>query len=162
LICPLRKGPFGVDAINAAILSRQQKRLSLGQWWAAPIIITNNDSALQLYNGAPGVVMGRYRGGSIPFGDEEVILGDGRPLLLSQLPGYEIAFALSVHKSQGSEYEQVVCYLPPGSEEFAKAALYTAVTRAKRSVRLMGDRATLDAMIKTRSQQENGLMERMV
>jgi exodeoxyribonuclease V alpha subunit len=161
LICPLRKGPCGVDAMNTVILRRQQQMLSLGQWWAAPIILTNNDSSLQLYNGSPGIVIGRYRGGTIPHGDEEAVLSDGRSFLLNQLPGYEIAFALSVHKSQGSEYEQVVCCLPPGSEEFAREALYTAITRAKRSVRLVGDRATLEAMIVARSRQENGLLDRM-
>lgn len=160
LICPLRKGPFGVDAMNAAILYRQQQSLSLGQWWAAPIILTNNDSSHQLYNGSAGIVMGRYCGGMIPHGNEEAVLSDGRSFLLNQLPGYEIAFALSVHKSQGSEYERVVCCLPPGSEEFGREALYTALTRAKRSVRIVGNRATLDAMIVARSRHENGLLER--
>ncbi len=161
LISPLRKGPFGVDTMNEAILRRQQQKLSLGQWWAAPIILTNNDSSLELYNGSPGIVIGQYRGGSIPNGSEEAVLADGRSFLLNQLPGYEIAFALSVHKSQGSEYQQVVCCLPEGSEEFAREALYTAVTRAKGSVRIVGDRATLEAMVVARSRQENGLQERM-
>jgi exodeoxyribonuclease V alpha subunit len=161
LISPLRKGQFGVDAINAAILRRQQQKLSFDQWWAAPIILTNNDSSLQLYNGSPGIVVGRYRGGTIPYGNEETILGDGRVFLLNQLPGYEFAFALSIHKSQGSEYEEVVCCLPHGSEEFAREALYTAVTRAKRLVRLAGDRDVLDSMLGARSRQENGLLERM-
>jgi len=160
LICPLRKGPCGVDAINADILRRLQQKLSLGSWWAAPIVLTNNDSSLQLYNGSPAIVIGRYCGGSIPGGNEEVVFNDGRSFFLSQLPGYEIAFALSVHKSQGSEYEQVICALPSGSEQFAREALYTAITRAKHSVRLLGDRATLDAMIQIRSCQQNGLMER--
>jgi len=161
LISPLRKGPFGVDTMNEAILRRQQQKLSWGQWWAAPIILTNNDSSLELYNGSPGIVIGQYRGGSIPNGCEEAILADGRSFLLNQLPGYEIAFALSVHKSQGSEYQQVVCCLPQGSEEFAREALYTAVTRAKGSIRIVGDRATLEAMVIARSRQENGLRERM-
>jgi exodeoxyribonuclease V alpha subunit len=160
LICPLRKGPFGVDTMNAAIIRHQHQKLSLGQWWAAPIILTHNDASLQLYNGSPGIVVGRYRGGTIPYGNEEVSLGDGRIFLLNQLPGYEIAFALSVHKSQGSEYDEVVCCLPPGSEEFAREALYTAVTRARRLIRLVGDRATLEAMIAIRSSQENGLLNR--
>jgi exodeoxyribonuclease V alpha subunit len=161
LVCPLRRGPRGVDAINAALLLRLQGRLSMGQWWAAPILVTDNDAELQLYNGTPGVVIGRYQGGHLPRGTEEAILSDGRTFPLYQLPSFEIAFALSVHKSQGSEFDDVICCLPEGSEEFAREALYTALTRAKKSVRLMGDRKTLEQMIAVRSRQENGLKERM-
>ena len=162
VICPLRQGPRGVDAINAALLKRQQGRLSRGQWWAAPILITSNDAALQLYNGTPGVVIGRYQGGELPCGTEEAIFADGRRFPLYELPSFEIAFALSVHKSQGSEFEHVVCYLPPGSEEFTREALYTALTRAKRSVRIAGTRETLEKMIAARSRQDNGFQERIL
>ncbi len=161
VICPLRRGPHGVDAINAALLCRLQQRLSRGQWWAAPILITSNDPSLQLYNGTPGVVIGRYSGGDLPRGTEEAVFADGRRLPLYQLPGFEIAFALSVHKSQGSEFEEVVCCLPPGSEEFTREALYTALTRAKRSVRIAGNRETLEKMIAVSSRQDNGFQERI-
>ena len=161
IICPLRKGPRGVDAINAKLLDYQQKQMSYGQWWAAPIIVTSNDAGLSLSNGTGGVVIGRYRGGRIPCGMEEAILTDGRSFPLHRLPSYEIAFALSVHKSQGSEFQGVVCCLPPGSEEFGREALYTALTRAKSEVRLAGDRLTLEAMMNHRSKQDNGLRERL-
>ncbi|MBF8262972.1 MAG: Exodeoxyribonuclease alpha chain [Parachlamydiales bacterium] len=161
VICPLRKGPLGIDAINRALLHRLQKRLVPGQWWAAPILVTNNDASLQLYNGTSGVVLAQYRGGALVRGFEEAFISDGRSFPLFQLPGYEIALALSVHKSQGSEFDQVVCCLPQGSEEFAREALYTALTRAKKKIRLAGDQTTLDAMMNTRSRQENGLRERM-
>jgi exodeoxyribonuclease V alpha subunit len=161
LICPLRKGSLGVDAINAALFRRLQNLLIPFQWWAVPILITENDASRRIFNGSSGVVLGVYRGQPMLTGREEAFLADGRSFTLNQLPGYELAFALSVHKSQGSEFENVICCLPPGSEEFGREALYTALTRAKRSVRLIGDRPVLERMIAGITRQENGIQERM-
>jgi exodeoxyribonuclease V alpha subunit len=155
IICPLRKGLHGVDALNRALLKKLQRSLLLGQWWAAPLLVTENDAAMQVYNGSSGIVIGQFHS-QILSGTEEVILADGRSLMLRALPGYEITFALSVHKSQGSEFDNVALLLPEGSEEFGLEALYTAVTRAKRSVRLIGSSLTLKKMM-VRCQQENNL-----
>ncbi len=161
LICPLRKGPFGVDALNQGLVSRLQKRLKVGQSWSAPILVTSNDPHLRLYNGTPGLLQGTYQGGSIPYGSESVLFGDGRTFSLRQLSGFEFAFALSAHKSQGSEFERVVCLLPPGSEEFCREALYTALTRAKEEIRLVGSRDVLEKMLNARTHLESGFRERM-
>jgi len=161
LICALRKGPLGVDALNQRALLYLQERLSFGQNWTAPILITSNDGAQKLYNGTPGVVRGTYRGGVIPYGSEEVLLSDGRLRLLRQLPGYEFAFALSAHKSQGSEFDRVLCLLSPGSEEFCREALYTALTRAKREIRLAGSKEVLEKMLSKTMRSENGIKERL-
>lgn len=161
LICPLRKGPFGVDAINRELLLRQERRLSLGERWSAPILITANDSQRKLYNGTTGILEGEYRGGKLPHGSEEARMADGRRFPLQELPGFEVAYALSTHKSQGSEFEQVLCLLPPGSEEFGREALYTALTRAKKTVRLVGTREVLEQMIAIKARQESGLQERL-
>ncbi len=141
LISPLRKGPFGVDAINARIMASNPSR--------APLLVTSNDPVQKLYNGTPGILT-----------SNEVHFADGRVLPLRQLPGYEFAFALSAHKSQGSEFERIVCLLSPGSEEFGRAALYTALTRAKKEIRLVGSRETLEAMAAKQIRCENGLKER--
>lgn len=146
VLCPLRKGPLGVDAINRALLERREKR---GRWRCAPILITGNDAQLKIYNGTAGIVLG-----------QEAFFPDGRSIPLGKLPGYEVAFALSVHKSQGSEFKTVLCCLPPGSEEFGKRALYTAVTRAKREVRFFGSKETLEALMAKESRQENGIKDR--
>lgn len=161
IICPLRRGSWGIDAMNAALLQQMQRRLRSGQWWAAPILVTDNDSHLQIYNGTSGIVVGQAVHGLLLRGSEEVVLSDGRSLILDQLPNYEIAFALSVHKSQGSEFDHVICCLPQGSEEFGRECLYTAITRAKKSIRLAGDRTTLEKMLALRSHQENGILERI-
>jgi exodeoxyribonuclease V alpha subunit len=161
IICPLRKGPFGVDALNQGLLSRLQKRLTIGQTWSAPILVTSNEAHLKLYNGTPGTLKGTYQGGAIPYGSEEVQFADGRTFTLRQLSGYEFAFALSAHKSQGSEFNRVVCLMPLGSEEFCREALYTAMTRAKEEIRLVGSREILEKMLYARSHVESGFRERM-
>lgn len=162
LISPLRKGPFGVDAINAGLLHRLEQRLAFGQSWSAPILVTSNDPLQKLYNGTPGLVRGTYQGSAIPNGSEEVLFADGRSFSLRQLPGYEFAFALSAHKSQGSEFERVVCLLPQGSEEFSREALYTALTRAKKEIRLVGSEEILEKMLAKGAQMESGLVERLI
>ena len=161
LICPLRQGPLGVDAINMQLVHRQQQRLHMGQWWAAPILSTGNDHELKIYNGTPGVILAKYEGGILPRGFEMAYFPDGRSFPLHRLPGYELAYALSVHKSQGSEFDEVFCLLPEGSEEFGKEALYTALTRAKKKVRLMGDPETLLKMIAAKSRPLSGIQERL-
>ena len=161
LICPLRQGPVGVDVINRTLLLRQQKELAFGNWWAAPILATGNDHELKIYNGTPGVILARYEGGSLPRGFEMVTFPDGRSFPLHRLPGYELAYALSVHKSQGSEFDEVFCILPEGSEEFGKEALYTALTRAKKRVRLAGSVNILLQMISSKSRPLSGIQERL-
>lgn len=161
LICPLRKGPYGVDALNAGLLARLQKRLSIGESWSAPILVTGNDPHFKVYNGTPGIVRGIYQGGKLPLGSEQVELVDGRMVSLRQLPGYEFAFAISAHKSQGSEFSRVVCLLPLGSDEFSREALYTALTRAKDEVCLVGDALVLENMMRSELKQCNGILERL-
>lgn len=118
---------------------------------AAPLLVTSNDPVQKLYNGTPGVL----KSGEVHF------VG-GRVIPLRQLPGYEYAFALSAHKSQGSEFDRVICLLPPGSEEFGREALYTALTRAKKEIRLVGSKEALEAMLAKQVRCENGLRERML
>lgn len=160
VICPLRKGPHGIEAMNAAMYHRMQKRLQPGQWWAMPILVTHNDENLRLYNGSTGVVVARKSVDHQRLGREEVFFPDGRSFVLDQVSGFEIAFALSAHKSQGSEFEHVICCLPPQSEEFGREALYTAMTRAKKSVRILGDRQTLESMVALKCHHENGIQNR--
>ncbi len=111
LLTPLRKGPYGVDQLNALYHGENRGKV--------PIIITENRGGF--VNGEVGYIEG-----------EETSFGV-KPQLL---PNYEYAYALSVHKSQGSEYDEVWLLLPPGSERFGREVLYTAITRAKKKVRI--------------------------
>jgi exodeoxyribonuclease V alpha subunit len=85
---------------------------------------------------------------------------EGRKIPASALPPYELGYVLSVHKSQGSEFDHVVVALPPGSEAFGREVLYTAVTRAKLSVVLCGDDEIVQKTVGRSSHRRSGLKMR--
>ncbi len=153
----LRQGPFGIDALNGQIVREMGLRVKAGQWWAIPIMITNNDPQQDLYNGSCGILIGKSRGG--------VRLQEGtayfpQPIPYKKLPPFETAFCLSIHKSQGSEFEKVLALFPQGSENFGREAFYTAVTRAKKQVEIITEEAVMNAMLLKRSVKSSGFNER--
>ena len=76
------------------------------------------------------------------------------------LPSFEHAYCLSVHKSQGSEFNHVLLVLPEGSESFGRAALYTGVTRAKKKLGIWGAEATINKMLSRSTRRHSGVLER--
>lgn len=142
VLTPLRQGRWGADFLNQRVF---QKALFSSKNWAVPILATVNDSWQNLYNGMEGVLMGK--GSQIEaafFFDSE----EKKMQKFTSCPPYELAFYLSIHKSQGSEYEEVILLFPPGSKNFGKEALYTAVTRAKKRVQMFGAKEELLGMMK--------------
>lgn len=136
ILCALRKGEFGVEEINrqleaalhAAGLVDSSNRFYHGR----PIMITSNDYTLNLYNGDIGLCLRdpqteqRIR---VFFQDAE---GQLRAILPSRLPGHETAYAMTVHKSQGSEFEHCLLVLPrQDSDLLNRELIYTGITRAK-------------------------------
>lgn len=160
ILCALRQGPFGVDALNRQIIAHFEAQLRPSNWMAIPILITQNDLKRQLYNGAMGVLIrqGFDSQATAYFFEGECI----RAIREGALPNYEVTFCLSVHKSQGSEFEEVLVLCPPGSERFGKEALYTAVTRAKRKATLMGDSSTFVQALATPTGKRSGFTERFL
>ncbi|HUD00971.1 MAG TPA: AAA family ATPase [Rhabdochlamydiaceae bacterium] len=148
ILSPVREGPFGVNVLNQEIFQlfyRQMKDLL-----AVPILITRTDYEAGLYNGEVGILWrSREKLLYAEFGD--------RKIPASALPPYELGYVLSVHKSQGSEFDHVLALVPPGSETFGREVLYTAVTRAKHSVILCGDQETIDKTISRSSHRRSGL-----
>ena len=135
VLCAHRRGPFGVEELNREIRSSLEAAgaLSPRAGLVEPLLVNRNDSAVGLFNGDVGVL---FREGS--DGARAVFPGEGdrvRRLSPSRLPPHEPAFAMSIHKSQGSEMDEVVVMLPPpGSPLLSRELLYTAVTRARRRV----------------------------
>lgn len=132
LLTPLREGPLGVETLNRLCLERYGSR-------SAPILITRNDDKNGLSNGDVGVLV--KHGGDLRRGDFAYFTDPQHPEGIRKIPAlllpkYEYAYALSVHKSQGSEYPHVILLLPKGSESFGRQVLYTAITRARRSISL--------------------------
>lgn len=153
----LRQGPFGIDALNRQIVHEMGRRIRKGQWWVIPIMITSNDPQQNLYNGSSGVLIGKSHGG--------VHLREGiayfpERIPFRKLPPFGTAFCLSIHKSQGSEFENVLALFPRGSENFGREAFYTAVTRAKKRVEIIGDENVMKAMLEKRSSKTSGFTER--
>lgn len=156
----LRQGPMGTDALNQQIILEMQRRIQPGQWWAIPIMVTSNEPRLDLYNGSCGVLIGKARGHSLHYASATAYFPD--KIAYKDLPPFEPAFCLSIHKSQGSEFEKVLSIFPKGSENFGKEALYTAVTRAKKSVEIVGEESILRAMLGNRSRRISGFTERLI
>ena len=133
VLCALREGPFGVERLNAFIKTRLGKRCPI------PMLITRNDRLQAVANGDVGVVMP----------DEPKVLhlpGDDGPrrIRMELLPATELAFATTIHKSQGSEFDDVAIVLPPDGENplLTREILYTGITRTKGSVHVYaGDEA---------------------
>ncbi len=161
-----RRGPGGVEQLNPAIarlledagLLAPAARLALGQ----PVIVTRNDYNVMLFNGDIGLVLpdparpGRRR---VVFAAPD---GRARALAPARLPAHAMAFALSVHKAQGSEFDAVAVVLPEAdSPILSRELLYTAVTRARRSVTVFGSAALVRAAIERRIERASGLAGRL-
>jgi exodeoxyribonuclease V alpha subunit len=158
ILSPLRKGPWGVDQLNLLLWQKISRQAPKKGWMAIPIMIVANDYQNELFNGEMGVLMRK-----LPVENIECTQMDDYALFPGKdkgenvrrfsallLPRYELAYCLSVHKSQGSEFEHVFLVMPEGSELFGREVFYTAVTRARKKLDLFGSEHIL---MKTISQQ---------
>ncbi len=155
----LRQGPQGIDALNREMIEEIARRIKPGQWWSIPILITSNEPRLELYNGTCGVLIGKSKG-SLKLRDGIAYFAERDCIRSAFLPPFEPSFCLSVHKSQGSEFDQVLALFPQGSEHFGREALYTAITRAKKKIELVIKEEVLRKMLSHRSRRTSGFTER--
>jgi len=167
VICALRKGPYGVIAINGLIeKSLKEKGLIkiFGKWYRCkPIMITANDYNLKLFNGDTGIVFqdkenrGLLR---IFFRSED----DGiRKIAPPRIADYETAYAITVHKSQGSEFKDIVIILSDRQTEIlTRELIYTAITRAKRHVEIWGREDVFVEAVKKRIKRQSGIKEALI
>lgn len=167
ILCVLRQGPFGVEAVNRAIV-----RLLLGQWggrygqgeWyqGRPIMVTRNDPTLALSNGDIGLTWPDPAAGHalrVFFVNEN---GAMRALSPARLPPHETVFCMTVHKSQGSEFGHVHLILPnQGGPLLCRELIYTAVTRAKTRLSLYGSRFVLAEALRKCMERSSGLHRRL-
>lgn len=163
VLCAVRKGPMGVEALNRTIeeiLSEAGFIAPRERWYRGrPVLVTSNDYTLKLFNGDVGIILPDAASGELRawFLDAGSSLRSVPPV---RLPEHETVFAMTVHKSQGSEFEEVLLMLP-GRESpvLSRELLYTGVTRASRRVELWGDEAVLRTAIATRVTRASGLRE---
>jgi len=156
LLAAHREGQLGVQGLNEALSTSRAGRLSR----YCPLLITENQPQLELFNGDVGVAelhQGRPIGAWFPSSGAPRRLGVGR------LPPWEPSYAMTVHKSQGSEFEEVVIALPePGSPLLTREWLYTAVSRAKRRVTLVGELEALRQAVAQPTRRGSGLGAKLV
>ena len=160
----LRKGPRGVKWLNNAIAAALQPLLDPGGRPGGPlfngalIMITRNDYERGLFNGDQGVILldsdGIYQACFERY--EGLVMFPA-----VSLPDWDLAFAMTVHKSQGSEFQDTWLILPesPGHRLLTREIVYTAVTRASRRLILSGKAAVLQAALKKKILRQSGLME---
>jgi exodeoxyribonuclease V alpha subunit len=150
-------GGLGVDAINAEV------RLALGAGATPyadgqPVLVTANDAATGLSNGDLGRIERAADGWCVRFGAGT----DARILTSGQLPAHRDAWAMTVHKAQGSEFDEVIIVLPDADHPLAtREWLYTAVSRARASVVLVGSREALAAAVQRPGARRTGLAARL-
>ncbi|MDD7804431.1 MAG: exodeoxyribonuclease V subunit alpha [Endozoicomonas sp. (ex Botrylloides leachii)] len=164
LLCALREGPFGVTGLNESIRKAliASNTIKGDQIWyeGKPVLITRNDHELNLYNGDIGITLtandGRF---SVVF---EMPDGTLKRLLPSRLPEHETVFAMTIHKSQGSEFEHTVIALPDSFNPIiTRELLYTGITRAKKKLDIFCEKTLLLSTINTPTQRTSGLKERL-
>ncbi len=169
VLCALRHGPFGVSGLNRAIERELQRRQLIptrlypsdGLWYRGrPVLITRNHDALQLYNGDIGL--------ALPDADGQLRVafpsasGALRYVLPSRLPEHDTVFAMTIHKSQGSEFDQVLVILPPDDTPIlGRELLYTAITRARQEVELWATPQSVRAAVGRRVERASGLHEQL-
>ncbi|QXE89688.1 exodeoxyribonuclease V subunit alpha [Geomonas subterranea] len=166
ILCAMRSGPFGVEAINVLVRQRLAQAGLIdphGRCYAGePVMITRNDYNLGLFNGDVGLILpDAGNGGELraffPTGS-----GGMRKVLPLRLPEYECAFAMTVHKSQGSEFDKVLLVLPDRDNPvLTRELIYTAITRAKKSVELLADQPLFVTAVGRRVTRRSGLRERL-
>ena len=161
LLCALREGPFGVGGLNERIeqvmlQKRKIQRHPHSRWYEGrPVMIARNDSALGLFNGDIGIALDRGQGLRVWFAMPDGSIKSVQP---SRLPEHETTWAMTVHKSQGSEFDHAALILPSQrSPVETRELVYTAVTRARRRLSLYADERVLSGAIATRTERRSGL-----
>lgn len=164
VLCAHRRGGRGVETMNPLV---EQALAEAGliepegpAYVGRPILVTQNDYQLNLFNGDVGIVVGDPESP-----DKRLVLfeaQEGKPRTFSpaRLPPHETAYAMSIHKSQGSEFDHVAVILPVEvSPVLSRELLYTAVTRARSRVTLHGSREIIEQAIARRIERASGLRE---
>ncbi len=163
ILCALRRGPYGVDAINALverILARNGLLAVDGPFYAGrPLMVTRNDYALDLYNGDIGCVVATPDGPRAAFATAS---GEARLISPHRLTAVETAFAITVHKSQGSELRHVMLLLPDrDSPVLTRELVYTGLTRARESAVIAGTREIFETAVQRVTRRTSGLAKRL-
>jgi len=164
ILCALREGPFGVAALNivAEQILREERLINPDRRWypGRPVLITRNDYTLRLFNGDMGIVL------SDPSVNDELRVffpatdGTLKKFHPFRLPEHETVYAMTVHKSQGSEFDKVLLVLPDReSPVLTRELIYTSITRAKKSVEIWGNENVFRTAVSRYIERTSGLRD---
>ncbi len=166
ILAATRHGPRGVDEINARVSAWVRAAASVtlsagAQWFAGrPVIVTRNDYALGVFNGDIGIALPAASGAmQVCFR-----MADGTLRMLSPaaLPPHDTAFALTVHKSQGSEFDHAALVLPSAfGRMLSRELVYTAITRARSRIDVIGSTDVFAQAVRTPTRRDSGLAARI-
>ena len=171
VLCALRDGPRGVATLNRELSARLREDAGrrsgrAADWFRGrPVLVTQNDHALGLFNGDIGIAL--PGSGALEDGQFwEVIFEDSaggfRSIPAVRLPAHETAFAMTVHKSQGTEFDRVALVLPAASARvLSRELVYTAITRARAQVVLVGTTDRIREALRQTNVRESGLARRL-
>ena len=168
VLSALRRGPFGVEGLNQNIQRILQgaeliPKNATSSYAGKPILITQNDYQLQLYNGDVGILLPDPEAKEKPdqlwawfIGKENTL----RRFAPARLPQHEAAYAMTVHKSQGSEFDRVLFILPDrDAPVLSRELIYTGLTRARSQVELWWNEAVFTKAVSRRAERNSGLRD---
>ncbi|WP_019428561.1 exodeoxyribonuclease V subunit alpha [Limnohabitans sp. Rim47] len=163
ILCAVHQGDWGTQGLNAAVqkaLAGQGLLKITGEWFAGrPVMVTRNDAQLGVFNGDVGLVLPNLEGKhKVWFLDGQAL----RSVSVMRLAQVETAFVMTVHKSQGSEFEHTALVLPPGGGEvLSRELVYTGITRAREQFTLIeAEAGLLEAAVQRPSVRASGLAQR--
>ena len=164
-LCATRLGNNSVSDITRAVehsLSEKKLINISGTWYCGrPIIITKNNTALQLYNGDIGICLRDKEQGDQLRVFFQRADGSVKKYLPARIAHCETVFAMTIHKSQGSEFDEVLIILPETDNPIlTKELLYTAITRAKKTIKLVVNASVFSSTVRQRVQRVTGLVDK--
>ena len=169
LLAAVREGDYGVNSLNQRIerVLQQQGLISVNpnqrHYIGMPIMVSQNDYQLKLFNGDIGILMPDDSGQlKALFIDEQ---GNERAFSPARLPAHDKVYVMTIHKSQGSEFSYTAMVLPPlkqASIGINRQLVYTGITRAKQTFELVADKKVLQLAMSKSVSRASGLYERLV
>jgi exodeoxyribonuclease V alpha subunit len=166
LLCAHREGPFGVAQWNRVVeglLMSATGRDWLPEWYPGrPFVVNGNDYGLGLFNGDTGVVCVDPAAADALVAAVDDDSTGGRRIAPSRLADISTAHAMTVHRSQGSQFDEVTVLLPEESSRILTRELfYTALTRARSTVQVVGSEEAVRVAVTRRAQRATGLARRL-
>lgn len=162
ILCATRVVVEGVDAINLMVISHLQGSRYLDKiYHGLPIMINENHYGLNLYNGDIGLIWRNEHGHLMACFETVDAKGNAeiRQVIPSRLPSFEPVYAMTIHKTQGSEFQHVAMVLPQRSDNnlLSRELIYTGLTRAKRQLSICANKRTWHAGVEAKVQRYSNL-----